>query len=345
MRGHYASPDKSEVIKPEVPSFLPRLPKGAPNNRLGLAKWMVADNHPLTARVTVNRYWTMIFGSGIVSTAVDFGSQGAWPSHPQLLDWLAVDFRENGWDIKRTLKQMLMSATYRQSSRTTTQLGQIDPENLLLARGPRFRMQGDFIRDTALAVSGLLVDEVGGRGVKPYQPAGLWNAVSLNGGLRFKKDAGEKLYRKSMYIYWRRSAPHPGMTIFDAPTREKCVIQRSRTNTPLQALYTMNGIQFVEAARTLAQRMMKEGGNTPAGRIRFAYRMITSHKPSPAAMATLINLYQTELAAFKKDEAAAKELLGVGDSKRDETLDLVEHATWTAVANVLLNMDSALTKF
>jgi len=349
MRGHYASPDKSEAIKPNVPAVFPPLPQGAPANRLGLAKWIVSAENPLTARVAVNRYWAMIFGRGLVETSADFGAQGAWPSHADLLDWLAVDFRTGGasgsaWDVKRSIKQMLMSATYRQASRTTPEHRQKDPQNILLARGPRFRLQGDFIRDATLAVSGLLVDQAGGPGVKPYQPE-LWNEVSLDGGLRFVQDKGDKLFRKSMYIYWKRSAPHPGMLLFDAPTREACVVQRPITNTPLQALYTMNDIQFVESARVLAQRMMKEGGDTSGSRIAYGYRLATARKPSAAATATLAALYDSELAKYKKNADAAKKLIAIGDSPRDDKLDAAEHAAWTIVATTILNMDATVTKF
>jgi hypothetical protein len=343
-RGHYASPDKSEVIKPNVPKMLPPMAEGLPANRLGLAKWIVDAKNPLAARVAVNRMWAMYFGRGFVETSADFGGQGSWPTHAELLDWLAVDFRENGWDVKRALKQIMMSATYRQSSRTTPELRQRDPQNLLLARGPRFRLQGDFIRDSALAVSGLLVEQAGGPGVKPYQPE-LWNEVSLDGGLRFVQDKGDRLWRKSMYIYWKRSAPHPGMLLFDAPTREACVVQRPITNTPLQALYTMNDIQFFETARVLAQRMMKEGGATPRERITFAYRLATSRPPSDSAVSTLVSLYESELAKYRKTIDAAKKLIAVGDSPRDEKLDASEHAAWTMVATTILNMDATVTKY
>ncbi|NIP84211.1 MAG: DUF1553 domain-containing protein, partial [Planctomycetales bacterium] len=214
-RGSYDAPNKDQPVQPGVPAMLPPLASDAAPNRLGLARWLVRPDHPLTPRVTVNRYWQMLFGTGLVKTAEDFGSQGDWPSHPDLLDWLAVDFVEHGWDIKRTLKQMVMSATYRQSSRATRPLFQRDAENRLLARGPRFRLDGEFIRDTALAASGLLVPTVGGAGVKPYQPPGLWNEVSIDAGLRFSQDHGDKLYRRSMYTYWKRSAPAPSMAIFD----------------------------------------------------------------------------------------------------------------------------------
>ncbi|MGY8768670.1 MAG: DUF1553 domain-containing protein [Pirellulales bacterium] len=345
MRGHYASPDKSEAIKPAVPSFLPPLPEGAPNNRLGLAKWMVDPSHPMTARVTVNRYWSMIFGRGIVSSVMDFGSQGEWPSHPKLLDWLASDFQQNNWNVKRTLKQILMSATYRQSSTIPPKVAEVDPGNILLARGPRFRLSGESIRDTALSTSGLLVNKVGGPGVRPYQPPGLWNEVSLGGNVRFTLDKGDNLFRKSMYIYWKRSSPHPGMMIFDAPTREKCVVQRALTNTPLQALYTLNGVQFVESARVFGERLMKEGGETNSDKIRFGYRLLTSHEPSDAATKTLTKLYKSQLARFQAAPEESKKLISIGETKVDESLDQADLAAWTTVANVLLNMDAALTKF
>ena len=344
VRGHYASPDKSKVIAPNVPAALPPLPANAPRNRLGLARWLVAPEHPLTARVAVNRYWTMLFGRGIVATPMDFGSQGAHPTHPQLLAWLAVDFRESGWDIKRAIKQMLMSATYRQSSRLTAELVERDPQNLLLARGPRFRLQGEMIRDAALSVSGLLADQIGGPGVKPYQPPGLWNEVSLSGNVRFVADKGTKLYRKSMYIYWKRSAPHPGMQIFDAPTREKCVVQRPRTNTPLQALYTLNGVQFVEAARALAWRLLQMKDASDEQRVDAAHRMLTARPATPAGRAAVLELLQEQRRRFRQNADAAQKLLAVGDSPANGS-DRVEQAAWTVVCNLLLNMDATLTRF
>jgi len=343
-RGHYASPIKNEVIQPATPAFLPPMPKDAPGNRLGLARWLTDPRHPLTARVAVNRHWQMLFGTGLVETAEDFGSQGAWPSHPRLLDWLATDFIEHGWDIKRALKQIVTSATYRQSSKLTAELYRRDPDNRLLARGPRFRLPGEFIRDNALAVSGLLVPKIGGPGVKPYQPPGLWNEVSLSGDVRFVQDHGEKLYRRSMYTYWKRSAPAPALRIFGTPTREKCVLRRQQTNTPLQALVLLNDVQFVEAARMLAQRMMTEGGQTPEGRIRFAYRLATARDPGPQTLEVLLAGYREELAAFQKDESKAKALLAVGEMKRDEKLDAAQHAAWTIVASTILNLDETLTK-
>ena len=343
-RGHYEHPLKEEEIKPGVPAFLPPMPEGAPANRLGLAEWLTRPDHPLTARVAVNRYWSLLFGQGIVKSVSDFGTQGAWPTHPALLDWLATDFVKNDWNIKHTFKQIVMSATYRQSSKLNRELYNRDPENNLIARGPRFRLQGEFVRDNALAVSGLLVDQAGGPGVKPYQPPGLWNEVSLGGNVRFRQDTGDNLYRKSMYTYWKRSAPAPSMTIFDAPTREKCMVERPRTNTPLQALVTLNDPQFTEAARNLAQRMIKEGGQTAQDRVTYGYRLVTARKPKPIVANILVAAYNEELENFKKNTEAADKLLDVGESKRDETIINAEHAAWTIVASMLLNLDEVITR-
>jgi hypothetical protein len=342
-RGQYASPLKNKSVQPGVLSALPALPKGAPQNRLGLAQWLVQKEHPLTARVAINRYWYMLFGTGLVKTLEDFGAQGEWPSHPELLDWLAVDFVEHGWDIKRTLKQMVMSSTYRQSARVRPELLKADPENRLLARGPRFRLQGEFIRDNALAASGLLVKTIGGPSVKPYQPPGLWSEVSLSGA-RFVQDKGEKLYRRSMYIYWKRSSPAPALTIFDAPSREKCTLRRSRTNTPLQALITLNDIQFVESARSLAQQAINSGAKSIEDQITYAYRAATGHRPKPIALETLKEAFNEEYEVFKADEERAKKLLSIGESKRDESINAATHAAMTIVSSMILNLDSTLTR-
>ncbi|MFT4555214.1 MAG: DUF1553 domain-containing protein [Planctomycetales bacterium] len=342
-RGQYASPKKDSPVNPGVLSALPPLPAEAPTNRLGLAQWLVQKDHPLTARVTVNRYWYMLFGTGLVKTLEDFGSQGEWPSHPALLDWLAVDFVESGWDIKRMLKQMVMSATYRQSSRVTRELLEADPENRLLARGPRFRLQGEFVRDNALAVSGLLVSTIGGPSVKPYQPGGLWIEVSI-GGATFAQDKGDKLFRRSMYTYWKRSSPAPSLTIFDAPTREKCALRRSRTNTPLQALVTLNDVQFVEASRALAERALKEGGNTLDSQIDHAYRLASGTRPKSFVREILKQAYHDELKLFQADKERATKLISAGESPRDETLDAAVHAAMSIVTSMILNLDEVLTR-
>ena len=253
FRGQYDQ--MRDKVDPNVAAALPPMPASFPRNRLGLAQWLVDPSNPLTARVTVNRYWQELFGTGLVKTAEDFGSQGQAPTHPQLLDWLAVEFRESGWDIKKFFKLMVTSATYRQSAVTTEEKLKVDPENRLLSRGPRFRMDGEMVRDYALAASGLLVPKIGGPSVKPYQPDGIWETVAMIGSnTRFyKQDKGEDLYRRSLYTFWKRSAPPASMDIFNAPTRETCTVRRERTDTPLQALVTMNDTQFVEAARNLAQ--------------------------------------------------------------------------------------------
>ncbi|WP_182870425.1 DUF1553 domain-containing protein [Rhodopirellula sp. JC639] len=342
-RGQYDSPKKETPISPGVPAALPPLAEDAPPNRLGLAQWLTAPDHPLTARVAVNRYWTMLFGNGLVRSVSDFGAQGAPPTHPQLLDWLAVDFVQSGWDVKRMLRQLVLSRTYRQSSRQEREHAEQDPENLLLARSPRFRLQGEFIRDQALAVSGLLTRQVGGPGVKPYQPVNIWNEVSLNGGLRYSQDKGEKLYRKSMYTYWKRSAPMPNMMIFDAPSREKCVVNRARTNTPLQALVTLNDPQFVEAARALAERLIRSESDA-AGRIDLAYRLATARPPTERETKLLMGMLDDQRQRFAANPESADQFLSVGDLARDDSIDAIEHAAWTVIAQLILNLDETLTR-
>ncbi|CAN5306521.1 DUF1553 domain-containing protein [soil metagenome] len=340
-RGAYDAPKEDETLAPGTPAVLPPLPDGAPADRLGLARWLVQPDHPLTSRVAVNRYWAMLFGSGLVKTVADFGAQGDMPSHPQLLDWLATDFVAHGWDIKRTLRQIVTSATYRQSSRHALAPDLPDPQNTLLARGPRFRLQGEIIRDQALALSGLLTPTIGGPSVRPYQPPGIWNEVSLDGGLRYEQDHGDALYRRSMYTYWKRSAPNPAMMAFDAPTRETCTVQRDRTNTPLQALVTLNDTQFVEAARALAERVLHQ---PEADRLRFAFRLVTARDPDAGEIDLLGRALADQLAHYTGDPDKATKLLSVGESPRDQSLDAVEHAAWTNVASILLNLDETLTK-
>ena len=342
-RGQYNQPDKERQVKPGVPASLGPLPPGAPDNRLGLAQWLTKPDHPLTARVAVNRIWTTFFGEGLVNTPGDFGNQGALPTHPELLDWLAIDFVQHGWDVKRLIKQIVMSDTYRQTSRASDKLLGFDPQNRLLARGPRFRLQGEFIRDLALHTSGLLNSQIGGPGVKPYQPPNIWNEVALSGGLRYKRDTGTKLYRRSMYTYWRRSSPLPNMLIFDVPTREKCVVKRPRTNTPLQALVTLNDPQFVEAARVLAERLINEHKDT-GSRIKHAYKLVTSREPNSREIAILSDTLEEQLQEFKDAPEKTKEYLSVGEHKRNEKIDATEHAAWTVISQMILNLDEALTR-
>jgi hypothetical protein len=342
-RGSYAD-RTDQKVEPGIPGALPPLAPDAPPNRLGLARWLFQAENPLTARVAVNRYWQMLFGVGLVATPEDFGTQGEHPSHPGLLDWLAADFRDNGWNVKRTLRTILTSATYRQSSEASRELYTRDPKNRLLARGSRYRLQAEFLRDNALSLSGLLVDEMGGPGVRPYQPPGLWHEILQGGDPLFVQDHGEALYRRSVYTYWRRTCPPPNMQIFDAPTREKCIAQRSRTNTPLQALVTLNDVQYVEAARNLAQRMIREGGPEAKTRIEWGFRLATSRAIRARELAVLLDVYRHSQARYRADSEAAVKLISTGESKRDETLDPVEHAAMTIVASMLLNIDETLTR-
>lgn len=342
-RGQYDSPTETKVTANTL-AALPPMSQELPRNRLGLAQWLFSEKQPLTSRVTVNRYWQMFFGAGLVSTPQDFGAQGAYPSHPQLLDWLAVDFRQNGWNIKKTIKQIVMSATYRQSSRVLASTYAKDPENRYLSRGPRFRLQAEFIRDNALALSGLLDLKLGGPGVKPYQPPGLWVEVGLSGKPAFKQDHGNSLYRRSLYTYWKRSAPPPTMQIFDAPTREKCTLQRPRTNTPLQALVVLNDPQYVEAARKFAEDLLTNKSLTPQERIVLAFRKTTARLPSPKEIEAISQVFEEAKTTFSKSPGDAEKLLEVGESKRDPDLDAQSLAAWTIVTSTLLNMDEALTR-
>ena len=342
-RGEYDK--RGEQVQRAVPAALPPLPKTDKPDRLTLARWLVDPNHPLTARVTVNRFWQQYFGHGIVKTSEDFGSQGEWPVHPELLDWLATEFIRSGWDMKALHKRIVTSATYRQASKMTPEAHERDPDNRLLARGPRFRMDAEMVRDHALFTGGLLVEKLGGPSVKPYQPDGIWFAVGYSDSntVRFKRDRGDKLYRRSMYSFWKRTAPPPGMAILDAPSRETCSVRRARTNTPTGALLLMNDEQFVEAARHLAQRVMR-AHRSPEERASMAFRLSNGRRPTAAELKILLNVYREQLAEFKKNPEAAKQLLSVGESKRDEALDAAEHAAWTMVANMILNSDLAVTK-
>jgi hypothetical protein len=343
IRGQYDK--KGDKVKPGVPSVFPQLAKDAPPNRLGLARWLTDPAHPLTARVAVNRYWQHYFGRGLVKTSEDFGTQGGWPSHPELLDWLAVEFIESGWNVKQLQKLIVMSATYQQASELSTELLKRDPENELLGRGPRFRLDAEVVRDSALFVSGLLKEQVGGRSVKPYQPPGIWEAIGFNGSntREFKRDTGQELYRRSLYTFWKRTAPPPALMAFDAPSRENCVARRARTNTPLQALALMNDEQYVEASRLLAERMMTAAA-TPAERLAYGFRQATARKPADAELKVLTKLYERQLENYRKNPEGAKKLLAVGEAKRNESLDVAEHAAYTMVANLILNLDEAITK-
>lgn len=338
-RGAYDA--HGDPVSPAVPSFLPPLPENAPANRLGLARWLVDRSNPLTARVTVNRFWQMLFGTGLVKTVEDFGSQGEWPMYPELLDWLAVEFMDNGWNIKALLKQIVMSSLYRQASAVDPKLLDRDPENRLFARGPRLRLSAEMIRDQALALSGLLVEKFGGPSVKPYQPPGLWQ--ELSGGKGYETDKGEGLYRRSLYTYWKRTIAPPAMVTFDSPTRETCVVRETRTNTPLQALDLMNDVTYVEAARKLAERLLHRGA-APPERIAYLYRLALARPPKPQEALVLEQLLATLQARYAADPQAAEALLKQGESPRDATLPPAELAAYTGIASLVLNLDETVTK-
>jgi len=342
-RGQYDQ--KREVVNAGTPAFLPVLKKDGPLNRLKLANWLVDGKNPLTARVAVNRHWHRLFGVGIVKTTEEFGVQGDWPSHPKLLDWLAVHFADSGWDTKSLLELIVTSSTYRQSSKTSpSQLVQ-DYENRLLARGSRHRLDAEVIRDNALAASGLLVDGIGGPSVYPYHPKGLWLELNNRPGYSrtYKQDSGDKLYRRSLYTYWKRTVPPPSMATFDAPEREFCLVRRSRTNTPLQAFVMLHDPQFVEAARHLAQRMTAASKNAEQ-RMQHGFRLVTSRLPNQEEKAVLQALFQERLDLYTRDRKSAKAVLSVGDSNQNANLPEPEQAAWTTVARVLLNLSETITK-
>ncbi len=346
QRGEYDKPIKNRPVQPALPQSIGRLPESAPQNRLGLAQWLVSPENPLTARVTVNRFWQRLFGVGLVKTSEDFGSQGEYPSHPELLDWLAVEFME-GWDIKGILKTIVMSNTYRQSSTITAEAYTLDPENRRLARGPRIRLDGEAIRDNALAVSGLLDPTIGGPSVYPYHPQGLWlevnNRPNFSRAYPHQTDPSQH-HRRTVYTFWKRTVPPPSVATFDAPGREYCVVRRSSTNTPLQAFVMLHDPQFVESARHLAHRMMAEGGDDVTAQIEFGFRCCTSRSPDAEELKILLETYAQRLQEFKADPAAAERLLSVGVSPVDESSDRAKLAALTQVARMLMNLSEFLTK-
>ena len=343
LRGQY---DKhGQKVTAGTPAVLPPMPTGTARNRLGLAKWIVDPANPLTARVAVNRFWERFFGVGLVKSGENFGSQAEWPSHPELLDWLATEFVRTGWDMKAIQKSIVLSATYRQSSAADPALYQRDPDNRLLARGPRFRVQAETVRDQALSIAGLLNEKVGGPSVRPYQPDGIWDEITMYGNLRnYKHDTNGNEYRRSLYTIWKRTSAPPAMTLFDAPGREICVVRRSRTNTPLQALALLNDETYVEAARKLAEKMLAEGGSTPEERIRFAFRRSTARWPDATELKVLAGGLQSRLVKYRADQMAAKALSAVGDTKPNAGVDPAELAAYTTTAGVILNLDETITK-
>ena len=338
VRGAYDKP--STKVTQGLPGALPPLPKGSPDNRLGLARWLVEPSHPLTARVTVNRYWQSFFGTGLVRTSEDFGVQGEAPSHPELLDWLAVEFRDSGWDVKGLHKLIVTSAAYKQSSRVTPLLWERDPDNRLLARGPRHRLPSWMLRDQALAISGLLVEKQGGPPVKPYQPDGIWEEATF-GKKSYVQDHGEALYRRSLYIFWRRIV---GPTMFfDTSARQVCTIKTSRTNTPLHALTTLNDVTYVEAARALAERVLKDAKSDEA-KIAAAFQRATARRPTTDEVATLRKTLAQLRKQYQADVPAAEKLLQIGESPRDKSLNSSEHAAYMTLCLLILNLDEVLTK-
>jgi hypothetical protein len=344
-RGEYDQ--RGEQVGRDTPAFLPPLPPDAPRNRLGLARWLVSPEHPLTARVAVNRLWQQCFGTGLVKTAEDFGSQGEPPSHAELLDWLAVEFRESGWNVKGMLRRLVTSAAYRQSARITKDRLARDPHNRLLARGPRFRLDAEMLRDQALAVSGLLVERVGGPSVKPPQPSGLWEAVAFTGSNTgiFKADSGlAKVHRRSLYTFWKRTAHPPQMGTLDAPSREACTVRRERTNTPLQALLMMNERLFVEASRGLAERVLRETPGDTDARLRHLFRLATARTPDTEEMAILRGALQEHLARYRGDAKAAQQLIQVGEGRPDPSRSAEELAAWTMLGNLVLNLDEVINR-
>lgn len=343
-RGLYT--DLGEVVYPETPEALGSFSEELPKNRLGLAQWLFDEEHPLTARVAVNRYWQMIFGRGIVETPHDFGTQGALPSHPELLDWLAIEFRDSGWDVRALLTKMVNSATYKQSAITTEEQLEKDAKNIYLARGSSYRLQAEMIRDNALAASGLLSKTIGGESVKPYQPKGLWKDKNEFSGYlnNYIPDSGDSLYRRSMYTFIRRTSPHPAMLAFDAPDRSVCTVKREKTNTPLQALILMNDPQFVEASRVLAERMQKEGGDAFEAQAQYAFRLVCSRKATSKEMTLLRKQYELAFDKYQKDPSAADALLSIGEYPIDQELDKIETAALAMVANTMMNFDEAYMK-
>jgi hypothetical protein len=344
IRGQYNKP--GEKVSPNVPAALPPLARGESPTRLDLARWLVDPKHPLTARVAVNRFWQQFFGVGIVKTAGDFGAKGERPTHPELLDWLATTFVQSGWDMRALVRTIVTSSTYRQQSVATPKVLAVDPENRFYAHGPRFRLDAEVIRDNALFVSGLLNPVIGGKGVKPYQPENIWEPVAYSGSNTrvYKQDGGEALYRRSLYTFYKRTAPPPSMTTLDAPSRESFCVRRERSDTPLQALLLMNDVQHFEAARAFAQRIISDGGSTAEQRLAYGFRLATARQPAKQEQAILKATLDRQLASYLANPEAAKKAVTVGESKPREGIDPVELAAYTLVANMLLNLDETLNK-
>jgi hypothetical protein len=328
-----------------TPAILPPIPKDAPTNRLGLAKWVVSPDNPLTARVTVNRFWQDIFGVGLVKTAEDFGTQGENPVNQELLDWLAVEFQESGWDVKHMIELIVTSSAYRQSAETTKEKLEKDPANRFISRGPRFRMDAEMVRDYALSASGLLVGKIGGAPVKPYQPDGLWEAVAMpeSNTKKYERGKAEALYRRSLYTFWKRAAPPALMDIFNAPSREVCAVRRERTNTPLQALATLNDVQFVEAARHLAELALADARKEEDA-LQFIAERLLSRPLSSKELGIVKDTLKETRAYYEANSEAAAKLIKVGESKAEDKVPVTQLAAMTMVANQLMNLDEVLNK-
>ena len=343
-RGAYDKP--TDPVEPAMPDAIRTFPETLPKNRLGLAEWLFMEDNSIPARVLANRLWQQCFGKGIVATSYDFGNQGSLPTHPELLDFLAVKLRDEGWNIKATLKEIVMSATYRQSAKTTPELQELDPENMLLAHAPRLRLTAEQIRDHALAISGLMIEKVGGPSVKPYQPEGLW-AEKVGGGggstSKYVQDKGEKLYRRSLYTFWKRTVPPPSMMTFDAVSRDFCMVKRETTSTPLQALVLLNDPQIVEAARVLSYRAIEEETDLEK-RIAFMFQLATSRVPEADELEKLTAYFNEELNRFTENEKEAEAFLAIGDFEQKELLDAPEMAAYAVVANAIFNLDETITR-
>jgi hypothetical protein len=339
-RGAYDAP--GEGLQPGVPERVFAFAENLPRNRLGLAQWMVSQKNPLTARVAANRVWRGHFGRGLVESEEDFGTQGKLPTHPELLDWLARNLMKSGWDLKALHKRIVMSAAYQQSSEATAEMLAKDPENHLLARGPKHRLQAEEIRDSALAVSGLLSPRLGGQSVRPYQPDGLWEEAGT--GAHYVRSTGENLYRRSLYTFWKRTSPPPAMLIFDAPSREVCTARRETTTTPLQALVLLNDPQFVEAARVLAEQLVRQAPTDVDGQITRGFRLTTGRRPTPRELGVLRQLYREQLEGFESEPAAAQLYLKNGEHPPDPSLPSVNVAATTVLASALFNLDEFVTE-
>ena len=342
-RGEYNLPT-GEPLQPDVLKVMNPFPEGAPRNRLGLARWLTSRKQPVVSRVLVNRIWQRVFGAGLVRTPEDFGLQGQQPTHPELLDWLAVELHDSGWDLKHMLRLMVNSRTFRQGSALRD--GVNDPENKLWARGPHYRLDAEVLRDIALWASGLLDPHMGGEGVKPYQPAGLWKALAHPGSntKQYQQDKGRMVYRRSLYVYWKRTSPHPMMMLFDAPSRETSCVNRSRTNTPLQSLGLFNETQRIEMARMFAERLLKER-TTDTERLDLCFTLLACRKPSDAERTACVNLLQTMRTRYADADKEALALLGTGEVPRDKSLNTTDHAAWTQLSVTLLASDLALMMF